>query len=157
MKLKLVRIFGDAYTTNGKLYIHGIPFCETMESPKHGDKSNRCIEPGEYKLMMIVNRFSSFCPKLIKTKGRKDIIFRPGGNCTEACGSILVGEVSTCENHTLVGSKTIFKRLIEMIKDAYLYGDRKCTLTIEEAPEFEYVANAERYTPRKEDEYGYCD
>lgn len=157
MKMKVVRTYGDASSTNGTLYVHGIPFCETMESPKHGSIFNRCIAPGEYKLVMVVNEFSSFSPKLVKAERFKDIGIRPGENCREAHGNILVGEICTGDNHQLVGGRAIFARLVDTIKEAYAYGDRRFTLVIEESPDFEYVENAECYVSRqKGGEYGDC-
>ncbi len=151
MKMKLVRVYGDSSSTNGILYIHGIPFCETMESPKHGSIFNRCIPSGEYKLVMICNEFSSFCPRLVKTGKFKNVIIRPGEDCMDARGSILVGEICTSDNHQLVGGKIIFARLVDAVKDAYAYSDRKFSLVIEDSPDFEYVENAACYVPRKEE------
>ncbi|MCM1312274.1 MAG: DUF5675 family protein [Bacteroides sp.] len=155
MEIKVVRMYGDAFSTNGKMFIHGIPFCETMESPKHGNLHNCCVAPGKYKLRITSNEFSSFCPVLIKADKFKEAVVRPGESCREARGNILVGEIYTGDNHLLVGSTMVFARLTNIIKEAYLYGDRRFWLTIEESPDFEYEENGFFYVPKmKEDGYG---
>lgn len=141
MKLKLVRIVTWSNYTEGKLYIDGAYFCDTLEDTDRGlDQSmsefeiNRrkiygqtCIPSGEYKVILNMSpRFKKILPRLIDVKGFEGVLIHAGNTTQDSSGCILLGTKST--DGILKDSRKAVNALIEEIKD-----QKDITITIDYA------------------------
>lgn len=141
MKLKLVRIVTWSNYTEGKLYIDGAYFCDTLEDTDRGlDQTmsefeiNRrkiygqtCIPSGEYKVVLNMSpRFKKILPRILDVKGFEGILMHSGNTVQDSSGCILLGNKSS--DGVLINSRKAVNALIEKIKD-----QKDITITIDYA------------------------
>ena len=139
MKLKIVRDKSNKEYTEGKLYIDGVYFCDTLEdtdrelyqitdvwiieSIKVYGKT--CIPYGTYKVILsISNRFKKLMPEVLNVKGFKGIRIHSGNTHQDTSGCILVGIKS--EDGIITKSRKTFNQLMNILR-----GNSDITLTIE--------------------------
>ena len=130
MKLKLVRIVTWSNYTEGKLYIDGAYFCDTLEDTDRGLEQNMsefeinrrkvygqtCIPSGEYKVILNMSpRFKKILPRILDVKGFEGILIHAGNTVQDSSGCILLGIKST--DGILKDSRKAVNALIEEIKD----------------------------------------
>lgn len=130
MKLKLVRIVTQSNYTEGKLYIDGAYFSDTLEDTDRGLEQsmsefeiNRrkiygqtCIPSGEYKVILNMSpRFKKILPRILDVKGFEGILMHAGNTVQDSSGCILLGTKSA--DGVLINSRKAVDALIEKIKD----------------------------------------
>lgn len=141
MELKLLRYPSVSNYTEGKLYINGAYFCDTLEDTDRGlDQSmsefeiNRrkiygqtCIPSGEYKVILNMSpRFKKILPRILDVKGFEGILMHAGNTVQDSSGCILLGTKSV--DGVLINSRKAVNALIEKIKD-----QKDITITIDYA------------------------
>ena len=139
MELKLIRIKSNKEYTEGKLYINGVYFCDTLE-----DKDRRllqtmtidtiktmkvyketCIPYGKYKVVLSMSkRFGKVMPELLNVKGFTGIRIHSGNTIYDTEGCILVGIKSS--NGVITNSRKTFNALMNILKT-----QKSITLAIE--------------------------
>lgn len=117
MKLTLKRTEKAGKYTAGKLYVDGVPFCDTVEDTDRGlDDSmpldrirslkvygETAIPRGTYKVDMHTvsykfkgkpwcAKYSGIVPRLVNVKGYDGVLIHPGNTNADTLGCILVGE-----------------------------------------------------------------
>ena len=130
MKLKLVRIVTQSNYTEGKLYIDGAYFSDTLEDTDRGLEQNMsefeinrrkvygqtCIPSGEYKVILNMSpRFKKILPRILDVKGFEGILMHAGNTVQDSSGCILLGTKSS--DGVLINSRKAVDALIEKIKD----------------------------------------
>ena len=139
MELKLLRYPSTSNYTDGKLYIDGAYFCDTLEDQDRGLKQSMsefeiqkikvygqtCIPSGTYKVMLNMSpRFKKVLPRLINVKGFEGILIHSGNTIFDSSGCILLGIKSS--DGVLKDSRKAVNALIEKIKD-----QKDITITID--------------------------
>lgn len=139
MELILKRIPSTGNYTEGKLYINGVYFCDTLE-----DKDRRllqtmtidtiktmkvyketCIPYGKYKVVLSMSkRFGKVMPELLNVKGFTGIRIHSGNTIYDTEGCILVGIKSS--NGVITNSRKTFNALMNILKT-----QKSITLAIE--------------------------
>ena len=95
MKLDLVRNKEDKEYTEGKLYINGEYFCDTIEDKIRDTKvkNQTAIPAGHYKVIIsISNRFKKIMPLLLNVPNFEGIRIHSGNTKEDTEGCILVGK-----------------------------------------------------------------
>ena len=107
MELKIIRIKSNTNFTEGKLYINGVYFCDTLERKDRGlvqsmsvdtiktikVYADTCIPYGTYKVVLSMsNRFKTVLPEILQVKGLTGIRMHSGNNKEDSAGCILVGK-----------------------------------------------------------------
>jgi len=94
MKLLLERKHGTKDWTEGKLFIDGVYFCDTLEDQERPVKikSETAIATGHYKVVLTMsNRFKKVMPLLLNVANFKGIRIHSGNTKEDTEGCILVG------------------------------------------------------------------
>lgn len=109
MELKLLRYPSISNYTEGKLYIDGAYFCDTLEDKDRGLKQSMslfeiqklkvyaqtCIPSGTYKVILNMSpRFKKVLPRLLDVKGFEGILIHSGNTIQDSAGCILLGTKS---------------------------------------------------------------
>lgn len=130
MILQLVRNNTWKQYTEGKLYLDGVYFCDTLEDTDRGlDQSmsefeikrrkiygQTCIPSGEYKVILNMSpRFKKILPRILDVKGFEGILMHAGNTVQDSSGCILLGTKSS--DGVLINSRKAVNALIEKIKD----------------------------------------
>ena len=120
MNLKLIRNNFTSEYTEGKLYLKGVYFCDTLENPDRGLYQNMeydmisklkvygktCIPYGEYKVVLTMSpKFKKTMPLIHPVKCFEGIRIHPGITVKDTKGCLLVGK--KLNDGTLTDSKTI--------------------------------------------------
>lgn len=94
MKLSLERKHGTKDWTEGKLFIDGVYFCDTLEDQERPVKikSQTAIPTGHYKVVLTMsNRFKKVMPLLLNVANFEGIRIHSGNTKEDTEGCILVG------------------------------------------------------------------
>ena len=141
MKLKLVRIVTWSNYTEGKLYIDGAYFCDTLEDTDRGLEQNMsefeinrrkvygqtCIPSGEYKVILNMSpRFKKILPRILDVKGFEGILMHAGNTVQDSSGCILLGTKSS--DGVLINSRKAVDALIKKLET-----EKDITITIDYA------------------------
>lgn len=141
MKLKLVRIVTWSNYTEGKLYIDGAYFCDTLEDTDRGLDQNMsefeinrrkvygqtCIPSGEYKVILnMSSRFKKILPRILDVKGFEGILMHAGNTVQDSSGCILLG--TKCSDGVLMNSRKAVDALIKKLET-----EKDITITIDYA------------------------
>lgn len=139
MELKLIRIKSNKEYTEGKLYINGVYFCDTLEDKDRGLKQSMsvseikklkvygetCIPYGIYDVVLSYSpKFKKIMPEVFKVKGFTGIRIHNGSYTYHSLGCPLVGKKYT--DGMLTDSIKTFKALM-----AKLEGQTNIKLIIE--------------------------
>lgn len=129
MELKLIRTKSNKEYTEGKLYINGVYFCDTIEDKDRGlfqtmsvdtiktikVYKETCIPYGKYKVVLSMSkRFSKVMPELLNVKGFIGIRMHPGNTIYDTEGCILVGNKSS--DGVITNSRKTFNALMNILK-----------------------------------------
>lgn len=129
MKLTLIRTIFDTYT-EGKLYIDGVYFCDTLENKDRGllqtmsvniiqklkVYGETCIPAGLYKLILSLSpRFKKLMPEILFVKGFKGVRIHAGNTTKDTQGCILVGEKQS--DGVLTNSRKTFDNLMQKLQN----------------------------------------
>jgi len=124
MNLKIIRNNCTNEYPEGKLYVNGVYFCDTLENPDRGLYSyldyatisklkvfgETCIPYGEYKVAFTMSpKFKKLMPLVYPVKCFEGIRIHPGITVKDTEGCILVGEKEI--EGTLKDSEEIFEKL----------------------------------------------
>lgn len=139
MELKLIRTKSNKDYTEGKLYINGVFFCDTLEDKDRGllqtmtidtiktikVYKETCIPYGKYKVVLSMSkRFGKVMPELLDVKGFTGIRAHSGNTIYDTEGCILVGIKSS--NGVITNSRKTFNALMNILKT-----QKSITLAIE--------------------------
>lgn len=139
MQLTLKRICKTQEYTEGKLYIDGVYFCDTLEDTDRElyqitDEwiiksikvyGKTCIPYGTYKVILsISNRFKKLMPEVLNVKGFTGIRIHSGNTHEDTSGCILVGTKSG--DGIITKSRKTFNQLMNILR-----GNSDITLSIE--------------------------
>lgn len=128
MNLKLIRNnFTNEYT-EGKLYLNGVYFCDTLENPdrklyldldydtvsKLKVYGETCIPYGEYRVVLTMSpKFKKLMPLVYPVKCFLGIRIHPGHTVKDTEGCLLVGK--KLNDGTLTNSQEIFDELFNKL------------------------------------------
>lgn len=139
MELKLIRNKSNKEYTEGKLYIDGAYFCDTLEDKDRGLKQSMsaseikklkaygetCIPYGTYDVVLSYSpKFKKIMPEVLKVKGFTGIRIHNGSYISHTYGCPLVGD--KYKDGMLTNSKKTFAELM-----AKLEGQTNIKLIIE--------------------------
>jgi hypothetical protein len=129
MELKIIRTKSNKEYTEGKLYINGVYFCDTLEDKDRGllqtmtvdtiktikVYKETCIPYGKYKAILSMSkRFGKVMPELLDVKGFVGVRIHSGNTIYDTEGCILVGVKSS--NGTITNSRKTFNALMSILK-----------------------------------------
>lgn len=129
MNLELIRHNKNKEYTEGKLYIDGVYFCDTLENPdrelyqdmeydvisKLKVDGETCIPYGEYKVSFTISpKFKKPMPLIYPVICFEGIRIHSGTTVIDTEGCILVGEKES--DGTLKNSQEVFEKLTELTK-----------------------------------------
>lgn len=118
MKLELKRKHGTEGYTEGRLYIDGQYFCDTLEDQERSEKidGETAIPMGHYRVIInMSNRFQKMMPLLQGVPNYSGVRIHSGNTPADTEGCILVG-VST--NKGIIGnSRVTWSKLMEKIQN----------------------------------------
>jgi hypothetical protein len=129
MELKIIRIKSNTNFTEGKLYINGVYFCDTLEDKDRGllqtmtmdtiktikVYKETCIPYGRYKVIVSMSqRFGKVMPELLNVKGFAGVRIHSGNTIYDTEGCILVGTKSS--DGTITNSRKMFNSLMNILK-----------------------------------------
>lgn len=107
MQLKLIRTKSNTEYTEGKLYIDGAYFCDTLEDKDRGLKQSMsvseikklkvygetCIPYGTYDVVLSYSpKFKKIMPEVLKVKGFTGIRIHNGVDKNSTSGCVIVGK-----------------------------------------------------------------
>ena len=129
MELKLLRYPSTNNYTEGKLYINGVYFCDTLEDKDRGLLQSMsvdtikaikvyketCIPYGKYKVILSMSkRFGKVMPELLNVKGFVGVRMHSGNTIYDTEGCILVGNKSS--DGVITNSRKTFNALMNILK-----------------------------------------
>ena len=129
MELKLIRTKSNNEYTEGKLYINGVYFCDTLEDKDRGLLQSMtvdtiktikiyketCIPYGKYKVVLSMSkRFGKVIPELLDVKGFIGVRIHSGNTIYDTEGCILVGIKSS--DGVIANSRKTFNALMNILK-----------------------------------------
>lgn len=129
MNVKLIRNKDSKDYTEGKLYINGVYFCDTLEDKDRGLSQTMtvdiiktikvyketCIPYGIYKVILSMSkRFGKVMPELLNVKGFAGVRIHSGNTIYDTEGCILVGTKSS--DGTITNSRKMFNSLMNILK-----------------------------------------
>lgn len=120
MILKLERLHGTIGHTQGRLFINGVYFCDTLEDQEREKKvyGQTAIPLGKYRV--IINRsvrFKRNLPLLVNVPNFEGIRIHAGNTAANTEGCILVGKFHS--QGYITKSKDTFDALFKKINDSY--------------------------------------
>lgn len=130
MELKIVRTKSNKEYTEGKLYINGVYFCDTLEDQDRGLYQHMslaeikeakvygktCIPYGKYNIVLTMsNRFKQVMPEILNVKCFIAIRMHPGNTIYDTEGCILVGKKSN--DGVITNSRKTFNALMNILKN----------------------------------------
>ena len=139
MKLKLIRNKSNQEYTEGKLYIDGVFFCDTLEDQDRGLYQHMslaeikavkvygetCIPYGTYKVELSYSpKFKKIMPAILDVKGFTGVRIHNGSYTYHSSGCPLVG--IKYKDGMLTNSRKTFNELMQKLQN-----QKDITLTIE--------------------------
>lgn len=118
MKLDLVRKQGTTGYTEGKLYIDGVYFCDTIEDEERTVKiqDKTAIPKGHYKVIINQStRFKKLMPLLLNVPNYTGVRIHSGNTSEDTEGCILVGK--KLKDGFVTKSRDTFKLLMKKISN----------------------------------------
>lgn len=130
MELKLIRTKSNKDYTEGKLYINGVYFCDTLEDKDRGliqtmsvdtiktikVYKETCIPYGKYRVVLSMSkRFGKVMPEVLNVKVFTGIRMHPGNTIYDTEGCILVGKKSS--DGVVSNSRKTFNVLMNILKN----------------------------------------
>lgn len=140
MNILIKRINLQPDYTEGKLYINGVYYCDTLEDPNrdlnksgvfdNGEQKvygNTCIPYGTYKVILNESpRFKRVLPRLLNVPSFEGILIHAGNTVKDTSGCILVGNKGL-SGQLSYGSSQVEKDLVRKLSEF----KEDITLTIE--------------------------
>ena len=148
MNLVIVRKYRKALYTIGKLYVDGVPFCDTLEDPDRGLSSIMSVEEisarkvygdtaiptGYYDVSMsfvspkFANRswawpYGGIVPRLVGVPGFEGILIHPGNTNADTMGCILPGQ-NNVKGRVNESTITYLRLMDNYLMPAHLRGDQ---------------------------------
>lgn len=129
MELKIVRNKLNKEFTEGKLYINGVYFCDTLEDKDRGllqtmpvdtikavkVYKETCIPYGKYKVILSMSkRFGKVMPEVLDVKVFVGIRMHSGNTIYDTEGCILVGNKAS--DGVITNSRKTFNALMNILK-----------------------------------------
>lgn len=139
MELKLIRTITNSQYTEGKLYIDGAYFCDTLEDQDRGLYQHMslaeikevkiygetCIPYGTYKVELSYSpKFKKIMPAILDVKGFTGVRIHNGIDKNSTLGCILVG--IKYKDGMLTNSRKTFNELMQKLQN-----QKEITLIIE--------------------------
>lgn len=139
MQLKLIRTKSNTAYTEGKLYIDGVYFCDTLEDQDRGLYQHMslaeikavkvygetCIPYGTYKVELTYSpKFKKIMPEILNVKGFVGVRMHNGSYTYHSSGCPLVG--IKYKDGMLTNSRKTFNELMQKLQN-----QKEITLTIE--------------------------
>lgn len=126
MKLFLMRIYGDAEYTVGRLYADGCYVCDTLENclRDFGVKvpGKTAVPAGIYKVVLNWSpRFKRVLPLLVDVPNFEGVRIHTGNTVRDTSGCLLVGYNRA--KGKLLDSRAAFKRLYGLLQAAEERGE----------------------------------
>lgn len=130
MKLKLIRTKSNTEYTEGKLYIDGAYFCDTLEDQDRGLYQHMslaeikavkvygetCIPYGTYKVELSYSpKFKKIMPAILDVKGFTGVRMHNGVDKNSTLGCILVG--IKYKDGMLTNSRKTFNELMQKLQN----------------------------------------
>lgn len=114
-----IKIIRDSLSecTEGKLYLNGKYFCDTLEDTERDVKikNETAIPKGVYKTIINYSpKFKKEYPRLLNVPNFDGILIHEGNTTSDTSGCILVGIKS--KECNIKSSKVTFKRLFNIMK-----------------------------------------
>ena len=139
MELKIIRTKSNKEYTEGKLYIDGAYFCDTLEDQDRGLYQHMslaeikavkvygetCIPYGNYKVELSYSpKFKKIMPAILNVKGFTGVRIHNGSYTEHTLGCSLVG--IKYKDGMLTNSRKTFNELMQRLQN-----QKEITLTIE--------------------------
>ena len=139
MELKIIRTKSNKEYTEGKLYINGVYFCDTLEDQDRGlyqymslaeikavkVYGETCIPYGTYKVELSYSpKFKKIMPAILDVKGFTGVRMHNGSYTYHSSGCPLVG--IKYKDGMLTNSRKTFNELMQKLQN-----QKEITLTIE--------------------------
>lgn len=129
MELKIIRIKSNTNFTEGRLYINGVYFCDTLEDKDRGlDQSmsefeirkrkiyaETCIPSGEYRVILSHSpKFKRILPEVLNVKGFTGIRIHNGVDQNSTSGCLIVGK--KWQDGKVTKSRETLNELLQILK-----------------------------------------
>lgn len=117
MIITLIRKVGTKGFTEGKLYIDGVYFCDTIEDEERVKKiqDKTAIPKGKYSVIInMSNRFKKLMPLLLNVPNYTGVRIHSGNTSEDTEGCILVGK--KLKDGFITKSRDTFKLLMKKLE-----------------------------------------
>ena len=129
MELKLIRTKSNKEYTEGKLYINGVYFCDTLEDKDRGLLQSMsvdtikaikvyketCIPYGKYKVILSMSkRFGKVMPELLNVKGFTGVRIHNGVDKNSTLGCVIIGK--KWQDGKVTKSRDTFAKLMQILQ-----------------------------------------
>ena len=126
MIITLIRKVGTKGFTEGKLYLDGVYFCDTIEDEERAKKiqDKTAIPKGKYSVIInMSNRFKKLMPLLLNVPNYTGVRIHSGNTSEDTEGCILVGK--KLKDGFVTKSRDTFKLLMKKLE-----GQQQITIEI---------------------------
>ena len=117
MIITLIRKVGTKGFTEGKLYLDGVYFCDTIEDEERAKKvqDKTAIPKGKYSVVInMSNRFKKLMPLLLNVPNYTGVRIHSGNTSEDTEGCILVGK--KLKDGFITKSRDTFKLLMKKLE-----------------------------------------
>lgn len=117
MIITLIRKVGTKGFTEGKLYLDGVYFCDTIEDEERAKKvqNKTAIPKGKYSVIInMSNRFKKLMPLLLNVPNYTGVRIHSGNTSEDTEGCILVGK--KIKDGFVTKSRDTFKLLMKKLE-----------------------------------------
>lgn len=117
MIITLIRKVGTKGFTEGKLYLDGVYFCDTIEDEERAKKiqDKTAIPKGKYSVIInMSNRFKKLMPLLLNVPNYTGVRIHSGNTSEDTEGCILVGK--KLKDGFVTKSRDTFKLLMNKLE-----------------------------------------
>lgn len=117
MIITLIRKVGTKGFTEGKLYLDGVYFCDTIEDEERVKKiqDKTAIPKGKYSVIInMSNRFKKLMPLLLNVPNYTGVRIHSGNTSEDTEGCILVGK--KLKDGFITKSRDTFKLLMKKLE-----------------------------------------
>lgn len=117
MIITLIRKVGTKGFTEGKLYLDGVYFCDTIEDEERAKKiqDKTAIPKGKYSVIInMSNRFKKLMPLLLNVPNYTGVRIHSGNTSEDTEGCILVGK--KLKDGFITKSRDTFKLLMKKLE-----------------------------------------
>lgn len=117
MIITLIRKVGTKGFTEGKLYLDGVYFCDTIEDEERAKKvqNKTAIPKGKYSVIInMSNRFKKLMPLLLNVPNYTGVRIHSGNTSEDTEGCILVGK--KLKDGFVTKSRDTFKLLMKKLE-----------------------------------------